>query len=208
VVKSNSVVAKVRSYGVMAMQCSLQSQEVRNSQALKVLTGLIDTEAATIAPGWSAAQCDSNLVVIKPFSLCLNLEDLKCFEVVEHQFEQYGITFKNAIALVPSNPAYPSRSGKMVLMGAPKSGWLEVTFIQPINHFCCYITSSQRTIMSAYDSQDQLIVRESMTAANLADSDSAIPPNAPMKIDEPNISRITFQAFDGQLTIADLSFGL
>lgn len=206
-VKSNSVVEKVRSYGVIAMQCSLQSQEVRNSQAFKAVKGLIDTEAATTAPGWSAAQCGSNLVVIKPFSLCLNLEDLKCFEVVEHQFDQYGITFKNAIALMPSNPAYPSRSGKMVLMGAPKSGWLEVSFIQPINHFCCYITSSQRTIMCVYDSQDKLIVRKSMSGPNLADSDSAIPPNAPMRIKEQNISRITFHAFDGQLTIADLSFG-
>ncbi|MFB8791925.1 MAG: hypothetical protein U7123_24535 [Potamolinea sp.] len=190
------------------MQCSLQSHEVRDSQAFKAVTGLIDTEAATTSPCWSAAECDSNLVVIKPFSLCLNLEDLKCFEVVDHQFDQYGITFKNAIALMPSNPAYPSRSGKIVIMGAPKSGWLEATFFQPVNHFCCYVTSSQRTIMSAYDNQDKLIVRKSMTAANLADSDSPIPPNAQMKLEEPNISRITFHAFDGQLTIAELSFGL
>lgn len=190
------------------MQCSLQSHEVKDSQAFKAVKGLIDTEAATTAPGWSAAKCDPNLVVIKPFSLCLNLEDLKCFEVVEHQFDQYGITFKNAIALIPSNPAYPARSGKIVIMGAPKSGWLEARFLQPVNYFCCYITSSQRTILSAYDNQDKLIVRKSMTGANLADSDSAIPPNAQMKLKEPNISRITFQAFDGQLTIADLSFGL
>lgn len=206
-VKSHSVKAKVRSYGVIAMQCSLQSQEVRNPQALEAVTGLIDTEAATTAPCGSAAKCDPNLVVIKPFSLCLNLEDLKCFEVVEHQFDQYGITFKNAIALIPSNPAYPARSGKIVIMGAPKSGWLEVVFLQPVNYFSCHITSSQRTIMSAYDKLDQLLVRKSMTGSNLADSESPIAPNAQMKIKEPNISRITFHAFDGQLTIADLSFG-
>jgi hypothetical protein len=46
-----------------------------------------------------------------------------------------------------------------------------------------------------------------MTGPNLAGSDSDIPPNAQLRIEEPNISRITFYAFDGQLTINDLCFG-
>jgi hypothetical protein len=145
--------------------------------------------------------------VIRPSSICLNLEDLKCFEVVEHQFHHYGITFKNAIALQPSNPAYPPRTGTTVLMGAPKSGWLEATFSQPVSMFCCYVTSSQRTVLSAYDHEEKLLVRSSITEPNLAGSNSQLSPNAELRIQSPNISRVTLYAFDGQLTLADPSFG-
>ncbi len=191
---------------VMAIQCSLQSNEVRESQAFESVPGLIEPKAVIASPCWAGAECNSKLLVIRPSSVCLNLEDLKCFEVVEHQFRHYGVSFKNAIALQPSNPAYPPHSGTTVLMGAPKSGWIEVIFSEPICRFCCYVTTSQRMILSAYDHHDKLLLRQSMTEPNLAGSDSEIPPNAPIRIEEPNISRITFYAFDGQLTIDGLSF--
>jgi hypothetical protein len=189
------------------MQCSLQLNEVRDFQSFDSTSDFIEPQVAIASPSRKAAECTSNLLVIRPSSVCLNLEDLKCFEVVDRQFHHYGITFNNTIALQPSNPAYPPRSGTTVLMGAPKSGWVEATFSQPICKFCCYVTSSQRTILSAYDHHDTLLVRQSMTGSNLAGSDSGISPNAQMKIEEASISRITLYAFDGQLTIADLSFG-
>jgi hypothetical protein len=158
------------------------------------------------SPCRGAVDCNTNVLVIRPSSVYLNLEDLKCFEVVERQFHHYGITFKNAIALQPSNPAYPPRSGTTVLMGAPKSGWLEASFSQPIRRLCCYVTSSQRTILSAHDHNDNLIARSSMASSNLAGSDSPIPPNTQLKIEGSNISRITFYAFDGELAVTDLSF--
>lgn len=189
------------------MQCSLQSNKIRGSQAFKPTTNCIEPQPVMASPCWSCAECDSNLLVIRPSSVCLNLEDLKCFEVVEHQFHHYGIAFINAIALQPSNPAYPPRSSTTVLMGAPKSGWLEVRFSQPVCLFCCYVTSSQRTILSAYDHQDKLLDRQSMTGPNLDGSDSPLPANTQLKVEQPNISRLTLYAFDGQLTVADLSFG-
>ncbi|NEO99462.1 MAG: hypothetical protein F6K58_12435 [Symploca sp. SIO2E9] len=144
--------------------------------------------------------------MIRPFSIHLNLENLKCFEVVEHQFEQYGITIKNAIALQPSNPAYPPRYGTNVLMCAPKSGWLEVIFSQPICGFCCHVTSSQRTILSAYDHQSKLLSSASIEGPNLAGTNSEIPANAQLSVEAPHIYRITLNSFDGQLTVTDLSF--
>lgn len=186
--------------------CSLPFNEVRDFQALESAINFLEPQAVIDSRCWGTAECDFNILVIRPSNLCLNLEELKCFEVVEHQFQQYGITFKNAIAIQPSNPAYPPRSGSTVLMGAPKNGWLEATFSQPIGEFCCYLTSSQRTILSAYDHQDNLLIRKSLAGSNLAGSDSQIPPNVQMKIEEPNISRISFYAFDGQLTLSNLSF--
>ncbi len=189
------------------MQCSLQSNEVSDSQSFGSATDLLEPQAVIASPCWDGAEYDCNLPVTKPSSVYLNLEDLKCFEVVEHQFHHYGITLKNAIALQPSNPAYPPRTGTNVLMGAPKNGWIEVIFSQPVCRFCCYVTSSQRTIMSAYDHQDKLLTRCSLAQSNLAGSNAQISPNAPMQIEHPNIYRVTFYALDGQLTLSDLSFG-
>lgn len=190
----------------MAMQCFQSSNEVRNSSNFEAQSNFMEPKTAIAFPGSTTAECTSNLLVIRPSSVGINLEDLKCFEVVDNQFHDYGITLKNAIALQPSNPAYPPHSGSTVLMGAPKSGWLEAIFAQPIRQFCCYATSSQRLVMSAYDTQDNLVVRQSLLRPNLAGFDSHLPPNAQLTIEEQNISRITFYAFDGQLTLADLSF--
>jgi hypothetical protein len=190
----------------MAIQCVRPSNEVREPKTFEAPINFMEPQVAIASPCWSAADCTSNLLVTKPLSVCLDLEDLRCFEVVDEQFQHYGITLKNAIALQPSNPAYPPRSGNTVLMGAPKSGWLEATFSKPISKFCCYVTSSQRMVLSAYDSQDKLLVRQSLSVPNLAGFDDKLPPNAQMIIEEPNISRITFYAFDGQLTLDDLSF--
>lgn len=142
-----------------------------------------------------------------PTCVFLNVEDLKCFEVVEHQFEHWGIIFRNAIALHPTNPAFPPRSGNTVLMAAPKNGLLEISFLHPARFFSCYITSSQRTILSAYDSEEKLLVRTEMPMANLAGSGSEIPPNIQLSLSTPNIYRVSLYSFDGHLTIDDLSFG-
>lgn len=196
------------------MQCIEPSHELRGSQTDQTQINLLTPQtaigckqrSAIASHGGCAAESNSNLLVIKPLSVYLNLEDLKCFEVVDSQFRDYGITLQNAIALQPSNPAYPTRNGNTVLMGSPKNGWLEATFSQTISKFCCYVTSSQRTIISAYDSQDKLLARQSLPGANLAGFDSQLPPNAQLLIETDNISRITLYAFDGQLTASDLSF--
>lgn len=43
----------------------------------------------------------------EPNYICLDLEELPCFVPIEKQFEQLHVVFANAIAIRPSNPAYP-----------------------------------------------------------------------------------------------------
>ncbi|QLE56803.1 hypothetical protein [Nostoc sp. TCL26-01] len=138
--------------------------------------------------------------------LCLNLEDLKCFEVVERQYEDWGVVFHNSIAIQPSNPAFMTTSGLTVLMGAPKSGFLEAKFLRPVNWVSACVTSSQRLVLSAYDSDRQPIAQTLLPSANLANSDSALPPNTLLSIKANNIHSVTFSAFDGQFTLHDFRF--
>ncbi|NEP11940.1 MAG: hypothetical protein F6K14_17380 [Symploca sp. SIO2C1] len=183
--------------------------EVNKSKKLKGFgssQNFVKPQTVIASPCWGTAEYDANIVLLRTSRVCLKLEDLKCFEVLENQFRSYGITFKNAIALQPSNPAYPPHSGTKVLIAGPKNGWMETTFSQPISSFYCYITSSQPTILSAYDQQNTLLGNASTASSNLATSNSKIPPNTRVGIETANISRIHFYAFDGQLTIADLCF--
>lgn len=136
----------------------------------------------------------------------LNLADLKYFEVVERQFEQWGVIFSNAIAINPSNPAFPPRSGNIVLLGAPRNGLIEATFSQPVNFVRGCVTSSRSTVLTAYDSTGREIARDRLIAANLAGSNSTVAPNSELKVSGEEIIQIKFYAFDGQLTLDDFSF--
>jgi hypothetical protein len=138
--------------------------------------------------------------------ICLNLEDLKCFEVVEHQYEHWGVIFQNSVAIQPSNPAFPTNSGLTVLMGAPKSGVLEAKFLRSVSQVSACVTSSQRLVMSAYDRDRQLVAQSILPSANLANSDSALPPNTSLSVTTQNICSVSFCAFDGQFTISAFCF--
>ena len=159
------------------------------------------TAALPIQP-WS----ESSLAVAQPSQVQLDLEDLACFEVVNHQFQKQGVVFQNAIALHPSNPAFPPRSGRNVLMGAPKPGVIEARFLHPMSAVGGFVTSSRRTVLSAYDYNNQLIAEVELATANLANSHAAIPANAELFLTANNIHRVVFYAFGGHLTVDDISF--
>lgn len=156
-------------------------------------------------PCRNQATTPSNLLV-SPNRVQLSFEELKCFEVVDRQFEPWGVRFRNCIAIRPSNPAFPPHSGTTVLMAAPKNGWLEATFLHSVRSVKAFVTSSQRMVVSAYSSDNQRLAQIEIPEPNLAGTESAIPPNMPVLIEAPNIYRINFCAFDGHFTVDDLSF--
>jgi hypothetical protein len=139
-------------------------------------------------------------------SVQLDFEDLSSCTIVDCQFEAQGVTFANAIALRPSNPAYRSDSGEIVLMGAPKAGYLEARFLRPVQFVSGSVTSSRRTVLTVFDEHNQTIASTETPGTNLADSHAAYPANMPLHLSAANIHRVTFHAFDGQLTLADFCF--
>lgn len=136
----------------------------------------------------------------------LALEELKCFEVIEHQFSAWGLTFRNVVAIQPSNPVFAIGAGVTVLMGAPNSGLIQIKFQQPIRFFQGRVTSSRRTALSAYDQNDELIDQVELSGPNLASSQSMIPPNSALSVRGEGIYKIVFYAFDGQLIVGDIQF--
>lgn len=141
-----------------------------------------------------------------PACVRLDWEDLQCFESVERQFQQWGVTFVNAVALRPSNPAYPPRLGVQVVIGAPKSGWLEATFSRPVQFVSGWVTSSRLTVLTAFDDQGQQVAQAQTPGQNLAFR-SKYPPNLRLKLRARNICRVTFQAAGGEIALSEFCFG-
>lgn len=151
---------------------------------------------------------ESGLLFSAGEGIHLDLESLQGFEVVNHQFEQWGIQFRNAIALQPSNPAYPPKTGTMVLIAGPKSGWMEVLFTRPIRGLSCYVTSSRRVTLTGFNGENEAIAHTELPEANLADSKGSLAPNALLTLttQTPEIYRINFSAFDGQFSVDEFYF--
>ncbi len=168
------------------------------------LNGKDDTVIAT--PDRSVG-AESRMNAVAPHCVRIALQELKCFEVVEHQFRHWGLTFTNTVAIQPSNPAFLTTPGITTLMGAPKSGQIEVSFKYPVRFVSGLVTSSRRTVLSACDCDGNQITQDEMPAPNLVGSNSPIDPSTELRVKGTNISRITFYAFDGQLVVHDLIFG-
>ncbi|MEL7035376.1 MAG: hypothetical protein AAFO04_07125 [Cyanobacteria bacterium J06592_8] len=131
----------------------------------------------------------------------LALEELQCFEVIKEQFLAWGITFVNAIALQPSNPAFGIQPNQTVLMGAPRSGWLEVHFQYPVRKVEAIVTSSRRTTLSAYDDKGQEVQQAEMVKALDRRSLPMVLPSDQLCVQGPNIHKVTFYTFDSQLIL-------
>ncbi|MEA5579522.1 hypothetical protein [Anabaena sp. UHCC 0451] len=144
--------------------------------------------------------------IIPPRCIRLNFDDLKSFEKLHNQFKHWGLIFDNSLVIQPSNPAFPSRSGLKVVMGSPKSGSLEVTFLRPASFVSALVTSSQRLVLSAYNQNGQLVNESVLGTANVVNSGSDIPPNALISVTASCIKRVNFCCFDGNFTLDEFRF--
>ena len=194
--------------GVVVKQASLQSQAEQTIEDQKF--SLHNFEFSNQIVDYTLRsqieqEGDSELIAV-PTCICLNLEDLRCFEAVERQYEQWGVIFNNCIAIHPSNPAFPTHSGLVVLMGTRKNKSLEATFLRPVDFVSAFVTSSQRLVLSAYNRDEQLLSQTVLPGGNLANDDCAAAPNTLLSLSANDIYRVTFCAFDGQFTIDDFSF--
>jgi len=194
--------------GFMVDTKSLQSEMVAEFETPCRSVDLNGKDTVVATPDRSVGGSESRMPAVPPHCVRIALQELKCFEVVEHQFGHWGLTFTNAVAIQPSNPAFLTEAaGTTILMGAPKSGLIEVSFKSPVRFVSGLVTSSRRTVLSACDIDGIQIAQDEMPAPNLVGSNSPIDPSTELRVKAPNISRITFYAFDGQLVVHDLIFG-
>lgn len=174
-------------------------------------TQIIETSEATPLTAATLSEIDltpAEVLTCQTRCVRLDWEELDRFTVVDCQYESLGVVFTNAIAISPSNPAYPAYSGSIVLMGSHRSGYLEAIFLQPAHFVSGFVTSSRRTMMTAFDAENREIAQIQTPEPNLAGSASSTQPNLFLQLTAKNIHRVTFHAFDGQLTLDDFCFSV
>jgi hypothetical protein len=167
----------------------------------------LDAHVFVAQPHRIVEEFSSYIPTKMPTYVHLAIEELQCFEVLENQFSQWGVTFNNAIALIPSNPSFVLAPDSVVIMGAPKSGLIELNFKYPVSLVSGSVTSSRRTVLSAFDKEGNLITQSEIPAANLVGSNYAPISDTHLTVTAPQIYQASFYAFDGQLVINNLSFG-
>ncbi|MEB3233410.1 MAG: hypothetical protein VKJ64_20550 [Leptolyngbyaceae bacterium] len=142
----------------------------------------------------------------------VDLETLTNFERVTEQFLDQGIRFENAIALYPSNPAYPEANMDMIaLMGAPKQGFMDTTFLQPIRQIEVCVTSSRPLAMTAFNGQNQVLTQTETKGNNLANHPRAmLDPHIRLGLQTKNalIHQVIFRCSGGNFTLSHFSFWL
>ncbi|HBK20940.1 MAG TPA: hypothetical protein DDZ60_00045 [Planktothrix sp. UBA10369] len=158
----------------------------------------------TVYPEREELNSDQEFTIKTSTKIRLALEDLNCFEVVENQFQHWGITFNNAIALQPSNPAFVIKPTTTVIMGAPKGGHLEINFKYPVQKVSGIITSSSATVLSGYDAEGKKVAETGMSVSHHISSDALNFPTAQLKVSGFNLKKVTFGTFDGQLILHHL----
>ncbi|TAE59421.1 MAG: hypothetical protein EAZ87_09875 [Nostocales cyanobacterium] len=141
-----------------------------------------------------------------PECIRLNFNDLKPFEKLNDQFQELGIVFDNCLVIQPSNPSFPSLSGLKVIMASPKSGLMEISFLRPVNWVSGLVTSSQRLVIYAHNQNGEIVDKSVLPKANLANSDSDIPPNVILSVSAENITKVKFICFDGNFTLDEFRF--
>lgn len=174
---------------------------LRHSELENPINSEFNSAEITVYPEREELNLERKFAVKTSTKIRLALEELYCFEVIENQFQHLGITFNNAIALQPSNPAFVIKPTTTVIMGAPKGGHLEINFKYPVQKVCGMITSSSGTALLAYDVEGKKVGETRMSVSHYISSDALNFPHAQLKLSGFNIQKVIFETFDGQLIL-------
>ena len=185
---------------VMEKECRPFSDYLYESNRFKGAKEWNGPEELIVSPH-TQKQHSERVLIPSQRRIRLALEELQCFEVVEGQFQAWGITFVNAMAVQPSNPAFGIPPNQTVLMAAPKTEGLEVHFQHPVRRVQAVVTSSRRAILSAYNAQGQEIDRAEMSKSYDPSAVPLVLPSDRLAVRAPNIYKVTFYTFDSQLIV-------
>ncbi|MEM9451166.1 MAG: hypothetical protein AAGA75_21870 [Cyanobacteria bacterium P01_E01_bin.6] len=143
----------------------------------------------------------------QPNLVHLDFSHLSSFERVGEQFATSGIVFHNTIALRPSNPSFLIGSEQTVLMGAPKSGLLDATFLRPAKFVTIALTGSRRTVVTGFDAAGAIVDKAEISEANLVSAHNNYQPNYPVYLQATDIHRMRLRSIGGQFTVSSMTFG-
>jgi hypothetical protein len=106
-------------------------------------------------------------LMMSPYSrmLRLDFQDLTAFERVTEQYRHLGVYFSGAIALEPSNPAFPPQSTPFVLMPLGHEMMITVSFDTLASRIGALVCGAGSIVLTAFDSEGKILKQASTTAS-------------------------------------------
>lgn len=139
----------------------------------------------------------------------LDFEDLSAFEQVRDQYSNLGIRFAGAIALQPSNPAFPPHSGSVVLMPMSHGLTLSVYLSRCIQTIGAFVTGTRQVRLTAFDCHGKAIAQSDTGARQYVhEQRQTLVPLSQQKLElaTARIARVEF-ASDSTFTLDDFFCG-
>lgn len=104
----------------------------------------------------------SALVQVQPWELAnliqLDLSELQSFEIVRHQYQQWGIEFEQTIALQPSNPAFADSEQSIGLMPIAHP-YMAIRFEQPRQIIKAELIGARAILITVFDAENRVVAR-------------------------------------------------
>jgi hypothetical protein len=95
-----------------------------------------------------------------PEFIQLDFEELSLFEQVQNQYQNLGVRFEGAIAIHPSNPAFASPSGSLVIIPSGEGLSITVHFDRPIRQTKAVVIGARSVRLTAFDRHGNVLIQE------------------------------------------------
>ncbi len=141
-------------------------------------------------------------------SVQISFEALSAFDRVTTQFESLGVRFHNAIALKPSNPAFPQDTDACVLLPTQNNSSLALDFVQPMTWIEVSVSSVQAVRLRGFDASDEVLTEagDAYDYCNLGAHPNHELPQQQLRIAAAGLSKVVIES-DTPLTLNEISFG-
>ncbi|NET30503.1 MAG: hypothetical protein F6K19_00620 [Cyanothece sp. SIO1E1] len=140
----------------------------------------------------------------------LNFQDLKVLEPVCEQYDQWGVRFKDAIALQPSNPAFRANMEPLVIMPSTPQSSLKAYFEQTQGKVGALVQGARRITLTAFDREGKQLDQASTSTPQYITprlKQGKELPKTRLYLEDWHIAKVIFQS-DAPFTIENFCFGL
>lgn len=158
-------------------------------------------QSVAVIPQWLDLETASTLspsaipLLRQPWDLAnpvqLNFSELRSFEVVRDQYQEWGIEFEETIALQPSNAAFADPKQPMGLMPIAHPQMM-IQFHQARQFIKATLVGARAIIVTAFDANDQVVIEKYLDCQFepiMAELEPMVPLHA-LHLQAENIARI------------------
>ncbi len=140
---------------------------------------------------------------VKPL-VQLDFEELDMFAAVTTQYQHLGVTFTDAIALMPSNPNFQIRRGDRVLVPRTQEKSITLTFDPMVERVGAYVSGAQPIALTVFAADGTVLGHACSFQRGAVKEEEGFAPQR-LKIEAVGIAQAIFHS-ESPFTLDDLFY--